>query len=156
MLFRSTWKGPGTPPVPTLDIKTLVDGVVLHGTDTNPVLLAVSATNVDSQVTWRLCAAVDCTATGDPLATLGHVGATDTYRWDTTARDGSNVRLYPDRRDVTLIAEGENTHLAGPEGQARVVRRVTLRSVAPALVAADLMASTCTGGDATEIGRAHV
>ncbi|MBU6290038.1 MAG: hypothetical protein KGS10_17915, partial [Chloroflexi bacterium] len=143
-----TWKGPGTPPVPTLDIKNLINGVVLHGTETDPVPLAVAATNVDSQVTWRLCAAVDCTAAGDPLATLGHVGATDTYRWDTTARDGSNVRLYPDRRDVTLIAEGENTHLAGPEGQARAVRLVTLRSVAPALVAADLAASTCMGGDA--------
>ena len=143
-----TWKGPGTAPLPLLDIVGLADGVVLHGTATTPVLLAVTATNVDSQVTWRLCADVTCSSGGGLSATLGHVGVSDTYRWDTTATDLSGVRLYPDRRDVTLVAEAENTRLAGSEGKVRHVRAVTLRSVAPALVATDLAAFTCTGGRA--------
>jgi hypothetical protein len=141
-----TWKGPGTAPVPVLDIVGLKNGAVLHGTSTTPVILASRATNVDSQVTWRICVDENCAGSGDPLATLGRVAATATFQWNTMATDGSGARLYPDRRDVTLVVEGENTHLAGAEGKARAVQRVTLRSVAPSLAVDAVKARTCPVG----------
>ena len=140
-----TWKGPGAAPLPTLDIDQLMNGIVLHGTASTPVALKAVATNIDSLVTWRLCADVNCGG-GGPVATLGIVEPRDTYQWNTMATNASGERIYPDRRGLTLVAEGENTHLAGLEGKARAVRQITLRSVAPALGVADLMASTCTDG----------
>ncbi|NDB19631.1 MAG: carboxypeptidase regulatory-like domain-containing protein, partial [Proteobacteria bacterium] len=72
--------------------------------------------------------------------------ATTTFNvvsWNTMATDGSGVRIYPDRADVYLVANGENTQLAGDPGQKRDVRRITLRSTPPVMAPTAIQAVTC-------------
>jgi len=102
-------------------------------------------------VTWRLCANPECSGDGEVLTAIGIASptitlATTTFNvvsWNTMATDGSGVRIYPDRADVYLVANGENTQLAGPPGQKRDVRRITLRSTPPIMAPTAIQAVTC-------------
>ncbi len=148
--------GPGTPPFTALGISGIENGAVIHGTAATPVLLGVTATNIDSNVTWRLCANPECSGDDGVITSIGVASPTfslatttfDVVRWDTEATDGSGTRIYPDRADIYLVANGENTQLAGDPGQKRAVRRITLRSTPPVMAPAAIEAITCIDGTA--------
>ncbi|NDG99439.1 MAG: hypothetical protein EBY11_16075, partial [Proteobacteria bacterium] len=129
--FTTVFFGPGTPPDTSLGISGIANGAVIHGTAATPAILGISAQNIDSDVTWRLCANPECSGDGGVITSIGKTSptitlATTTFSavsWNTMATDGSGVRIYPDRADAYLVANGENTQLAGDPGQKRDVRR---------------------------------
>ena len=152
--FTTVFFGPGTPPDTSLGISGIENGAVIHGTAATPAILGISAQNIDSDVTWRLCANPECSGDGGVITSIGIASptitlATTTFNvvsWNTMATDGSGVRIYPDRADVYLVANGENTQLAGDPGQKRDVRRITLRSTPPVMAPTAIQAVTCIDG----------
>ncbi|NCV22987.1 MAG: hypothetical protein EBV45_13725, partial [Chloroflexi bacterium] len=148
--FTTVFFGPGTPPDTSLGISGIANGAVIHGTAATPAILGISAQNIDSDVTWRLCANPECSGDGGVITSIGKTSptitlATTTFNvvsWNTMATDGSGVRIYPDRADVYLVANGENTQLAGDPGQKRDVRRITLRSTPPVMAPTAIQAVT--------------
>ena len=149
-----TFLAPGEAAYPTIEITGIDADAVIHSTASTPLPLRAATANIDTPLTWRLCANEACSGNGGTLAPIGIATPTftratttfDVVQWNTMATDGLGTRTFPDRADAWIVVEGRNLRLSGQAGRTSDIRHVTLRSVAPAITDASIRAVPCLDG----------
>ncbi|NBX45655.1 MAG: hypothetical protein EBT22_00200 [Chloroflexi bacterium] len=104
----ATFLAPGVVAYPQLGIKGVEADAVIHSTAATPLPLRAATANIDTPLTWRLCANEACSGDGGTLAPIGIATPTftlatttfDVVQWNTMATDGSGNRTFPDRADA--------------------------------------------------------
>ena len=149
-----TFLAPGEAAYPTIEITGIDADAVIHSTASTPLPLRAATANIDTPLTWRLCANEACSGNGGTLAPIGIATPTftlatttfDVVQWNTMATDGSGNRTFPDSADAWIVVEGRNLRLSGQAGRTSDIRHVTLRSVAPGITPASIQALPCLDG----------
>ena len=149
-----TFLAPGEAAYPTIEITGIDADAVIHSTASTPLPLRAATANIDTPLTWRLCANEACSGNGGTLAPIGIATPTftlatttfDVVQWNTMATDGSGNRTFPDSADAWIVVEGRNLRLSGQAGRTSDIRHVTLRSVTPGITPASIRAIPCLDG----------
>ncbi len=161
-----TFLAPGVVAYPQVGITGIETDAVIHSTAATPLPLRAATANIDTPLTWRLCANASCSdADGGTITPIGIASPTfslatttfDVVNWDTMATNGSGVRTFPDRADAYIVVEGRNLRLSGQAGYTRDVRHITLRSTPPEINGEQIRAVPCASGepgDATLVANA--